>query len=57
MTEAEIRAMTYEELSRHILARNNYIAALDRANELDNNMIRVAGWLLDLREAVDHTGG
>lgn len=57
MTEAELRAMSYHELRQLVMKRNNLAAYLDRLNDLDNAQRRIAGWLLDLREAIDHTGG
>ena len=49
--------MSEAELRERILAENNLRAALVRANALDDAQRRIAGWLLDLREAVDHVGG
>lgn len=49
--------MSESELCEQTLRMNNLRAALMRANDLDDAQRRIAGWLLDLREAVDHTGG
>lgn len=49
--------MSESELCERVLAANNLRAALMRANDLDDAQRRIAGWLLDLREQIDHVGG